>query len=316
MKKLTTLLFIAGLFFSTQILAQTVDSVLWDLSTNTQATVSSGFEVTADTMAWTYPLALKDFTGGALSGPAIRLNDTAGVGWGPLEPGPENTRYIQFLVKPNAGNSLQVDSIAFWLASYGTRGYLHAAVYWDTDTANFSQNHLIDYDSLTSGPGRGLPDVRGDNGDAGDPYDTSFVINTKVNDGGLFAFRIYPWYNATTASKTKYVVMWLVRVYGTTTPATGVNDAQALPKQFSLKQNYPNPFNPTTKISFETPKSSFVSLNVYNLLGQKVASLVNEVVQAGSHTVNFNASNLPSGVYLYQLRTDNFNSIKKMTLLK
>lgn len=310
MKKLTTLLFVAGLLFSAKTFAQTEATVLWDLGSSTDATVTG--DVVADTCSWSDSLALKDFTGGNLSGPAIRLN--AATQWPGSETAPLDYRWIQFLVSPQAGNDLHVDSIAFWLGCYGTHGGMHAAVYWDTDTTNFSMNNLLDYDSSTVGDIKGLPDVR--DGASGMPHDTSFAINTDIKDGGLFAFRVYPWYSVTSPSTSKYVVMWLVRIYGTTSPATAVEDAQTLPKVFSLEQNYPNPFNPTTTINFETPKTGYVSLNVYNLLGQKVATLVNEVVQAGSHSVNFNAANLSSGVYLYQLRTDNFNSIKKMTLLK
>jgi len=313
MKKLITLLFVAGLFFSTQIFAQTAVQAYWDLSTNSQVEIIGGNTLEADSAYWSAPLTLKDYTGGTLSGPALRVYDSTGWGGG-VETGPVPSRYIQFLAKPASGYMLHVDSISFWLACYGTHGGLHAGVYWDKDITNFSQNNLLDYDSASYGTIKGLPDVR--DGAAGMPHDTSFAINTDINDGGLFAFRVEPWYNAGSASTSKYIVMWLVYIYGTTMPATGVEDAQALPKNFSLEQNYPNPFNPTTKINFEMPKSSFVTLNVYNLLGQKVATLANQVMQAGSHSVDFNAANLPSGIYFYQLKTDNFSSIKKMTLLK
>ena len=306
MKKLTTLLFVAGLIFSTQIFAQAPDSVYWELSSNTQVTsVSSGLEVTADSLTLHGTLAIHDYDG-RLAGPAIKINN-GDVGWGD-ETWYQDGRFVDFTVMPKQGFNLHVDSVAFWMGAYGTHGGIHCAVYSAMDTT-FNQKTLLDLDSSSVG----LPDVRDEQN--GPLHDTSFAINTTINDGGKFVLGFFPWYSAS-QSTSKYLVLWLVRVYGTTTPATAVEDAQALPKQFSLEQNYPNPFNPTTTINFETPKSSYVSLNVYNLLGQKVATLVNGVIQAGSHSVNFNASNLPSGVYLYQLRTGNFNSIKKMTLLK
>ena len=301
MKKLTTLLLVAGLLVSTKIFAQTAATAIWDLGTNTSSAVTG--DVTADTLSIHGTLTIHDFDGGAMSGPAVKINNGA-AGWG-SETWYVDTRYAQFMVAPKAGFSFHVDSIAFWLGGSGTHGGMHAAVYWDLDT-NFFQKHLLDLDSSSAG----LPDVRDR-----DQHDTSYAINQNIPDGGAYYFRVYPWYSAA-QSTSKYLVLWLVRVYGTTSPATGVEDAQALPKNFTLEQNYPNPFNPTTTINFEMPKSSFVTLNVYNLLGQKVASLVNQVMQAGSHSVNFDAANLPSGIYLYQLRTDNFNSIKKMTLLK
>ena len=87
-------------------------------------------------------------------------------------------------------------------------------------------------------------------------------------------------------------------------------------KSFTLSQNYPNPFNPNTNISFGLPQSSLVQLKVYNLLGQEVASLVDERRNAGNHTVNFDASQLSSGVYIYRLITGSQSITKKMMLIK
>jgi hypothetical protein len=89
-----------------------------------------------------------------------------------------------------------------------------------------------------------------------------------------------------------------------------------VPDNFYLSQNYPNPFNPETSIEFTLPGKQFVSLRVYNTLGELVGELVNEERQAGSYSVIFNASNLPSGVYIYRLQTSDFAENKKMTLLK
>lgn len=89
-----------------------------------------------------------------------------------------------------------------------------------------------------------------------------------------------------------------------------------VPSKFSLNQNYPNPFNPTTTIRFDVPKSSFVTLNVYDITGKLVETLVEENLSAGSKEVSFNASRLSSGVYFYKLTADNFQSTKKMILVK
>ena len=88
------------------------------------------------------------------------------------------------------------------------------------------------------------------------------------------------------------------------------------PAEFSLQQNYPNPFNPTTLIRYAIPSDQHVALNVYNLLGQKVITLVDGLQKAGQHEVNFNAINLASGVYFYKLETGTQSSIKKMILMK
>jgi len=98
---------------------------------------------------------------------------------------------------------------------------------------------------------------------------------------------------------------------------TDVEDQTSeLPSQFILKQNYPNPFNPSTKISFTIPERSNVSLKIFNLLGSEVASLVNEEKPAGSYGVDFNAANLPSGIYFYKLEAGNYIETKKMVLLR
>jgi len=86
--------------------------------------------------------------------------------------------------------------------------------------------------------------------------------------------------------------------------------------EFSLNQNYPNPFNPSTKISFTLPQTANVKLSVFNLLGEKVAELVNETKGSGFYEVDFNGSNLTSGMYLYRLEAGEFVSTRKMTLIK
>jgi hypothetical protein len=89
-----------------------------------------------------------------------------------------------------------------------------------------------------------------------------------------------------------------------------------LPKSPLLKQNYPNPFNPSTNIAYSLPKSAHVKMSVYNMLGKRVSTLVNRNQKAGKHLVNFDASNLASGVYLYRLETGGFAQTNKMILIK
>lgn len=88
------------------------------------------------------------------------------------------------------------------------------------------------------------------------------------------------------------------------------------PEKFALKQNYPNPFNPSTVISYEVSNSVHVNISVYNMLGQKVATLVNERQNAGSKEVRFDAKNFTSGVYIYRIQAGNFSDSKRMILLK
>jgi len=88
------------------------------------------------------------------------------------------------------------------------------------------------------------------------------------------------------------------------------------PTSYELHQNYPNPFNPSTKISWQSPVGSHQTLKIFDILGNEIATLVNEYKPAGKYEVEFNAANLPSGVYFYQLKAGDFISTKKMVLLK
>jgi len=89
-----------------------------------------------------------------------------------------------------------------------------------------------------------------------------------------------------------------------------------LPKNYSLEQNYPNPFNPSTVISWQSPVGSQQVIKLFDVIGNEVATLINEWKEAGSHSLKFDASDLSSGVYYYKLTTDNFSSTKKMILTK
>ena len=89
-----------------------------------------------------------------------------------------------------------------------------------------------------------------------------------------------------------------------------------IPNKFSLSQNYPNPFNPTTKIKFSIPKESFAKIIVFDVLGREISTIVNEELKPGTYEVDFDGTNLPSGVYYYKLMTGDYSETKKMILLK
>jgi hypothetical protein len=107
----------------------------------------------------------------------------------------------------------------------------------------------------------------------------------------------------------------IYRGTGIVTEVEGGNSTP-LPRQFALHQNYPNPFNPFTSITFELPSRTHVSLEVFNVLGQRVGLLVDQSLPGGSHTIGFDGSRLASGVYLYRLQTEHDEATRKMVLVK
>ncbi|MBK9097716.1 MAG: T9SS type A sorting domain-containing protein [bacterium] len=103
---------------------------------------------------------------------------------------------------------------------------------------------------------------------------------------------------------------------GTYTYSSEVSVEVEIPLEYTLEQNYPNPFNPATTIKYAIAEDGFVKLAVYNMLGEEVATIVNNIQKAGRYEVNFNASGLSSGVYVYRIETTNFTSSKKLMLMK
>lgn len=103
---------------------------------------------------------------------------------------------------------------------------------------------------------------------------------------------------------------------GEGTTATGLASGSAIPTSYTLQQNYPNPFNPSTSISYSLPQTGHVTLNVYDMLGRTVAILINDKIAAGQHSVRFDASKLPSGMYFYRLQAGDFVQTRQMTLVK
>lgn len=105
-------------------------------------------------------------------------------------------------------------------------------------------------------------------------------------------------------------------VYRSKQVITSIQLSSNMPTAVRLSQNYPNPFNPKTEIRFEVPVSGFVSLKIFNVLGEEVATLVNEKKSPGEYTITWDASNKPSGVYIYRLQLEKFVAVKKMLLIR
>jgi len=110
--------------------------------------------------------------------------------------------------------------------------------------------------------------------------------------------------------------VYMAAVPVTSVTTVGIDDNTNTTFSYQLNQNYPNPFNPTTQIKYTLAENSNVTLKVYDMLGKEVATLVNESQNAGAHSINFNASDLASGLYIYKIQAGNFTQAKKMMLLK
>lgn len=135
------------------------------------------------------------------------------------------------------------------------------------------------------------------NGNSNSPKEYSFFDNNI--SAGKYAYRLKQIDNDGTFEYSKVIEIDI----GT-------------PLEFELSQNYPNPFNPSTTIKFSLPATSNVKLSVFNILGEEVQILMNEIKEAGVYTINFNASQLNSGIYFYQIIASNFVKVRKMNLLK
>jgi hypothetical protein len=133
---------------------------------------------------------------------------------------------------------------------------------------------------------------------------TSWVIPTNVSLAGN---------NITIVSSQLYAA---IAVVGEPSGVTSVSGKEPVPLEFQLEQNYPNPFNPVTSIGFRVARTSFVTLKVYNVLGEAVETIVQGAHSAGEYRVEWNSRTLPSGVYFYSLQAGSYTSVKKMMLLK
>jgi len=147
-------------------------------------------------------------------------------------------------------------------------------------------------------------------------YNISVQLDTLLmNDGFVFNYKfwakdkgIIPEYS-NSPDTGYYQCIW-------DTTITAIKTEAALLQDFSLAQNYPNPFNPTTSIKYQVPEISFVTIKIYDVLGNEITTLVNEEKSAGIYEIEFNGTELPSGIYFYSLQAGNFVETRKMILLK
>jgi hypothetical protein len=201
-----------------------------------------------------------------------------------------------------------------WTKTYGDSGYQIAhSVFQTSDGGYFITGVTEPYDIW----GNDVWIIRTD--EMGDSIWTSYLNKNEfdiaydseqTSDGGF----IVTGKTGNGNGYDAYSDAWMIRY---ASEATSIEEViKEIPGQFNLSQNYPNPFNPVTIINYQLPITNYVELSVYNLLGKKVATLVNERQQAGHHQVEFNAHNFASGTYFYKIETGEFHDVKKMVLLK
>jgi hypothetical protein len=186
----------------------------------------------------------------------------------------------------------------FWFQTNESNGVPSAAVAYDTW---HWQKIVVDGNSVSVtawADGEAMPDTATYSYEALTATEAPTFILVGVTDDDSSSVQVGGvWYNETPAGLE-------------------ISDEAPIATRFELGQNYPNPFNPTTHIRFNIPETANTKLTVFNVMGEKVATLVNSVMQAGGHTVSWNASSMPTGVYFYQLESANFSQTKKLLLVK
>jgi len=186
----------------------------------------------------------------------------------------------------------------FWFQTNESNGVPSAAVAYDTW---HWQKIVVDGNSVSVtawADGEAMPDTATYSYEALTTTEAPTFILVGVTDDDSSSVQVGGvWYNETPAGLE-------------------ISDEAPIATRFELGQNYPNPFNPTTHIRFNIPETASTKLTVFNVMGEEVATLVNGVMQAGGHTVSWNASSMPTGVYFYQLESANFSQTKKLLLVK
>lgn len=238
------------------------------------------------------------------------------------------------------GNWYEHDALEFFFGLYDQSGPRHNAMYRGTNPDYklvFHNDHVTrDNDGWThmAASGDGNYYFEGFNPDY--VFEAKISLDSLATMGGFTDTRFHPadgmriimepiihdndgsWEGNVQSSATNTDNAWqttAVWSHSFISSTVGVDEVEA-PAVYALSNNYPNPFNPSTMISYEIGQSEHVKLSVYNILGQEVMVLVNDVQQAGAHDIQFQAGTLASGIYMYRLEAGNFSSTHKMILMK
>ncbi len=211
-------------------------------------------------------------------------------------PYPNNANYSLTLTNPINMQSAPVCYLTFWNRYSLENG-------WDFGHVELSSNNGLTWQSLISYTGINL-----------NWTEQSFDVTQYVNAASQFKIRFRLYSDGNTLGQGWWVDDIKFTNYCLAT--VGVLGNTNTPKTFALEQNYPNPFNPVTSIKYQLPRAEKVSIKVFDILGKKVANLVNENKEPGYYEVSFDASNLASGLYFYRIEAGSFTDTKKMILVK
>jgi photosystem II stability/assembly factor-like uncharacterized protein len=183
------------------------------------------------------------------------------------------------------------------------------------NSTNQSLTPLLDWDSIPPAMSYQIQ-ISTNSGFSFIVIDTSGIINSSINvpSGKLNIGVMYYW--RVRAGNEGGYGNWSNIWNFTTTTTSIVQIAGKIPTKYALLQNYPNPFNPTTRIKYDLPKNSFVTIVIYDILGKEIKTLVNEHLSSGTYETNWDASKYSSGIYFYRLQAGDFTETKRMTVIK
>ena len=228
----------------------------------------------------------------------------AALSWG-NETAENPFRYVQLRVAPTSGHRFDADSVSVYLLGGGTSG-MRVNIYYSKDPA-FVTRTLLNTDSAVA---------LLNSGSASSSVRFAYRLGVTVDNGQTLYVRFYPYYTGA-PSTSKYLYTQQAIIKGTTSPSTGVDDWSTTPAGWRISQNYPNPFNPSTEISFSVERSGHATLHVYNLLGERVATLFDQAAEMGrNYRVTFDGAGLGSGVYFYRLTAGTKSEMKSMVLVR
>jgi len=256
-----------------------------------------------------YGTSANEFEGsGTASSPTLtssicRRDNSGGATYGTNGSGTDSDNNTADFYVNSTPSPLPVELSSFSASVIGS----NVKLIWRTDTEVNNYGFEVERTSPLPSPyegeggtaGRGWEKIGfvNGNGNSNSPKDYSFVDNRATT--GTYSYRLKQIDNDGQFEYSKTIEV----VIGT-------------PKKFELSQNYPNPFNPTTTIKFTIPEAGNVKLTLFNILGQEVKTLISGFKESGVHTIDFNASELNSGIYIYKIESGSFIQTRKMTLLK